>query len=256
VFIILTPAILKNKEGGQALSFDESFLNANEQDLNLAKRFFEDYLTEINFEKESLLNGLANDQKSLESLKYIVYRVKRGETLSLIAKKFGVKPEDLIAYNNLNRQGLIRVGQTIKIPGVSEIKNIRKGLYAGKYIQAQTYLAGIYLPVSGINWGEKHGDNASDIAAPCGSPVYAAKSGVVIASQDGWNAGYGNFIKIQHQDGTVTLYAHLLKRLVELGDYVDAGTLIGLVGNTGHVYGQTGCHLHFEVRGGINPLLQ
>jgi murein DD-endopeptidase MepM/ murein hydrolase activator NlpD len=45
-------------------------------------------------------------------------------------------------------------------------------------------------------------------------------------------------------------------RLVEVGNEVEKGELIGYVGNTGYTLGPTGCHLHFEVRGGQNPLLK
>lgn len=237
------------------LSSDQSFLNTNIQEFNLAANTFESYLTDLGV-KENFLNNLAENQKKLASFAYIKYRVKKGDTLFKIARKFDVKVDDLIVYNDLGKQGLIRVGEVIKVPGISELKRVRAAIYAGKYVQAQTYLAGIYIPVSGFNWGELHNNNGTDIAASCGTSVYAAKSGIVILSQDGWNSGYGNLIKIQHKDGTVTLYAHLLKRLVEVSDYVDVGSIIGFVGNTGHVYGKTGCHLHFEVRGGVNPLLQ
>ncbi|MGC8981582.1 MAG: M23 family metallopeptidase, partial [Minisyncoccia bacterium] len=50
------------------------------------------------------------------------------------------------------------------------------------------------------------------------------------------------------------LYGHLLQRYVDVGEYVEKGSLIGIVGNTGKVEGPTGCHLHFEVRGKRNPL--
>jgi murein DD-endopeptidase MepM/ murein hydrolase activator NlpD len=84
-----------------------------------------------------------------------------------------------------------------------------------------------------------------DMAAPQGTPVYAAESGVVTVAQS-WS-GYGNCIIIDHGGGLMTLYGHLKPGgiLVEKGQEVKKGEKIGLVGMTGTA---TGYHLHFEVR--------
>jgi murein DD-endopeptidase MepM/ murein hydrolase activator NlpD len=82
-----------------------------------------------------------------------------------------------------------------------------------------------------------------DIAKPFGSPVYAAKSGVIADAR--WAEGYGQLITIKHTDGWETRYGHLSKILVKIGQKVQRGTLIGKVGSTGL---STGPHLHFEVR--------
>ena len=81
-----------------------------------------------------------------------------------------------------------------------------------------------------------------DLAAPKGTPIYAAASGEVIYA--GYNGSYGNYIKIKHPDGLVTLYAHCSELLVETGDTVSQADEIGLVGSTGN---STGYHCHFEV---------
>ncbi len=82
-----------------------------------------------------------------------------------------------------------------------------------------------------------------DIAAPYGTPVYAAASGKVIAAW--WNGGYGRTVIIDHGNGLRTVYAHLLKIDVKVGQVVKKGQKIGEVGSTGR---STGPHLHFEVR--------
>ena len=97
-----------------------------------------------------------------------------------------------------------------------------------------------------------HGYNGVDLAGPLGTPVVAAASGdVIISRQGGWNGGYGNYIVIQHDNGTQTLYGHLRSNVAEVGWHVTQGQLIGYLGNTGR---STGAHLHFEVRGAKNPL--
>lgn len=84
-----------------------------------------------------------------------------------------------------------------------------------------------------------------DLATPCGRPVYASRSGRV--SYSGWLGTSGNFIRLSHEDGFTTGYAHLQSGslLVQLGQTVVTGQLIGRIGNTG---GSTGCHLHLETR--------
>ncbi len=82
-----------------------------------------------------------------------------------------------------------------------------------------------------------------DIANKAGTSVVAADSGDVVFA--GWAKGYGNFIKLQHDNGEITCYGHLKEILVSEGDRVVQGDEIGLMGNTGI---SSGPHLHFEVR--------
>ncbi len=84
---------------------------------------------------------------------------------------------------------------------------------------------------------------AVDITAPSGSVVSAVYDGVVIYT--GWDEGKGNVIIIQHPDNVLSVYGHNQKLLKKLGESVQAGTSIALVGNTGSL--TTGDHLHFEL---------
>jgi murein DD-endopeptidase MepM/ murein hydrolase activator NlpD len=82
-----------------------------------------------------------------------------------------------------------------------------------------------------------------------GTPIMAGGNGIVI--KRGWDPrGYGNYIMVDHQNGYVTLYAHMSARMVVPGQYVQAGNMLGLGGNTGRSYG---AHLHFETRYLGNP---
>jgi murein DD-endopeptidase MepM/ murein hydrolase activator NlpD len=92
-----------------------------------------------------------------------------------------------------------------------------------------------------------------DLAGPIGTPIYATGDGVII-DPFGSMTGYGIAIVIDHGYGFETLYAHLSKRLVNTGDSVKRGQIIGYLGNTGP---STGPHLHYEVhRNGkkVNPI--
>lgn len=91
-----------------------------------------------------------------------------------------------------------------------------------------------------------------DIAAPYGSPIYAADNGKVIWA--GWDGNYGRLVKIDHGNGMVTYYAHISRIVVKVGQRVAKGQLIAYVGTSGR---STGPHVHFEVRKNgkpINPL--
>ena len=97
--------------------------------------------------------------------------------------------------------------------------------------------------------GFPHFHTGIDMSGPIGDPVYAADDGVVILAGasivNGQLVGYGNYVVIAHSGGLTTLYGHLQKLLVKVGDGVSQGTPIGLEGSTGN---STGAHLHFELR--------
>jgi murein DD-endopeptidase MepM/ murein hydrolase activator NlpD len=99
----------------------------------------------------------------------------------------------------------------------------------------------------GWRWGKIH--QGIDIAAPVGTPVWAAATGIVEFA--GWDdSGYGNMLDIRHRDGSITRYAHLNVLFVKQGDTVIQSQVVAAVGSTGN---STGPHLHFEIRpqGGI-----
>ena len=108
-----------------------------------------------------------------------------------------------------------------------------------------------YTSGYGMRWGRMH--SGSDFAAPHGTPIYATADGVV--TQAGWQSGYGRLVKIQHEFGIETRYAHNSKIFVKKGQRVTRGQKISAMGNTGR---STGTHLHYEVRVGgkaVNPMI-
>ena len=82
-----------------------------------------------------------------------------------------------------------------------------------------------------------------DIAAPMGTQIVSAEDGVVV--HVGWSGGYGNLVKVQHDNGALTYYGHLSGFNCSVGQRVKRGQLIAYMGSTGY---STGPHLHFEVR--------
>lgn len=91
--------------------------------------------------------------------------------------------------------------------------------------------------------GKRAWHDGIDLAAPRGTPIYATGDGVVIYS--GRQRGYGNVVKIRHAFGYETVYAHLSKRRVKVGQRVERGDRIGDMGSTGR---STGNHVHYEIR--------
>ena len=195
------------------------------------------------------------------------HQVKSGETLSAIASKYKASISEIIGFNNLKDEKSIQAGQEIIVPGGtlalaassgSSLANTGVSSSGLKPMAEDTNLWPRYdsffaYPVSGgWNKGVLHYYNAVDIISSCGSPVYASADGIVTEAKGlgAYNLGYGNLVKIQHYNGTITVYAHLNEVLVREGTKVYQGDLIGRIGDTGN---SNGCHLHFEVRGAQNP---
>jgi murein DD-endopeptidase MepM/ murein hydrolase activator NlpD len=112
----------------------------------------------------------------------------------------------------------------------------------------QSGSSGLIWPVNGpitspfgMRWGSMH--EGVDIGVPAGTPIRAAKAGVVAIAA--YTGGYGNYTCIDHGGGLSTCYGHQSSFAVSAGDSVSQGEVIGYVGCTGHCFGD---HLHFEVR--------
>lgn len=179
--------------------------------------------------------------------------VAKGETVNSIVKKYQGDLEEVLAFNNLPDGATVSVGDTIIIPHGVEPAPVRTSTSRSvAHSSGGPSLAGYFLrPVSGgIKTQGVHGYNGVDIGVSNGTPVMASASGSVIIARSGWNGGYGNYIVIQHPNGTQTLYAHLSDVYVSSGSSVSQGDVIGASGNSGR---STGPHLHFETRGAPNP---
>jgi murein DD-endopeptidase MepM/ murein hydrolase activator NlpD len=104
-----------------------------------------------------------------------------------------------------------------------------------------------YTSGFGPRWGTMH--YGTDMAAKHGSAILATADGVINFA--GWEKGYGKLIKIKHDFGYETRYAHLSKINVSVGQRISQGDRIGKMGNTGR---STGTHLHYEIRRNGKPI--
>lgn len=182
------------------------------------------------------------------------YTVAKGDTLAKIAKKFGADAEEIETFNNIS--GPLAAGTEIIIPDgeVAASSGSVSAPARAPSVQGTASQIGYYLsPLARYSRSQGiHGYNGVDLAAPVGTPIFASAQGtVIIARSSGWNGGYGEYVVIQHPNGTQTLYAHMSNVIAYTGQFVVQGQVIGYVGSTGK---STGAHLHFEIRGGIrNP---
>lgn len=206
----------------------------------------------------------ANDLSSKSSLKAgqilvilpingVKYTVKSGDTVESIAKKFKSHTENITSYNNLEG-GILTVGTEIIIPDGEMISSSVSSTVTS-YPSVGGMISGYFIRpvVSGIKTQNVHGHNGIDIGAPVGTPIRAPADGkVILARVGGWGGGYGSYVIIQHPNGMQTLYGHMSRVDVSVGDNVSQGQTIGAVGNTGDSHG---AHLHIEVhmKGGANP---
>lgn len=217
----------------------------------------------------------ANNLKSIKAIKPgqklkilpvtgIAHKVKHGETIYSIAKKYSVDAQGIVdwPYNSFanDETFALAVGQLLIVPDgvMPKVK-----LWAPRpYIALQAPEAGTVTGTGQFVWpaggritqGFRWYHKAIDIANKAAPEIVAADGGTVISA--GWPRGwgYGNMVTIDHGNGFATLYAHLSKVYVSVGQRVSQGQAIGRMGATGRA---TGVHLHFEIRHGgvaVDPM--
>jgi murein DD-endopeptidase MepM/ murein hydrolase activator NlpD len=185
-----------------------------------------------------------------------MHKVKKGETVYSIAKKYEANPQGMVDYpfNSFTNDETfaLAVGQSLMVPDgvmpkavpVSPRTSLARTLTpdAGAVSATGRF---VWPAAGGISQGYRWYHRAIDIANKGGGPILAADGGrvTVVGWPDG--GGYGNRVVIDHGNGYSTLYAHLSKVSVASGQSVNAGDVVGMMGSTGR---STGVHLHFEIR--------
>lgn len=197
----------------------------------------------------------------------VVHKVKSGDTIKKLAKLYNCDEASIIKFNRLNTNGTdIRIGEELMIPnGTKPV--VAKPIVKTKIGVTQTNRQTSPLPSVGVSgsytwptavrritqyYSWRH--TGLDVAGPIGTPIYATRAGTVIKSQCGWNGGYGCYIIIDHGNGIQSLYGHNSRLFVSVGEEVEQGQNISLMGSTGR---STGPHCHFEIRRNgakVNPL--
>ena len=196
----------------------------------------------------------------------VQHTIKTDQTLESIAKSYKVTTQDILQYNYFENASHLAVGDQIFVPSdklpvkdAAPASSSRTApvlgapLLGGLASSAKNLINTIGYFIEPLVHYHKtqslHGHNGVDLGASVGEPILAAADGQVIISRMGWNGGYGNYVVIQHDNGTQTVYGHASKLIATEGQMVKQGQTIALVGSTGM---STGPHLHVEVRGGKN----
>lgn len=189
----------------------------------------------------------------------VAHEVKSGETIYSVAKKYQVDAQAVLnfPFNDIDETLALQIGQDLIVPdGVMPEQKLWSApvRYAAP-VPTVVASGGFAWPLrGGISQYPRWYHMAVDVTGDVGTPIVAAKNGVVLQTNAGqW--GYGYHVIVDHGGGTSTLYAHLSGFNVSPGDEVSAGsTVIGWVGMTGRT---SGPHVHFEVRENgvpVNPL--
>jgi murein DD-endopeptidase MepM/ murein hydrolase activator NlpD len=207
--------------------------------------------------------GARPDSRAPDELVGRWYVVAAGDTVSAIASRHGVAQDDIIELNGLVDPDHLEVGQRLFLYGVEEVvRRLPKKSGAptippksgGSELPALAWpmTEGVVSSGFGERWGRPH--KGIDIAAPEGTPIYAAADGEVVFAEAS-DGGYGKLVIIEHPGGCLTVYAHNSRILVDEGQTVRQGAPIAEVGSTGR---STGPHLHFEIRidaNAVDPLI-
>lgn len=174
-----------------------------------------------------------------------VYAVKMGDTVYRIAKNHGVTIDALRELNpTLKSSDGLKVGQVLTLPEVREKRTSASTPVVNTASSAGAWLAPlmgvITTPFLGVN--SRH--PGLDVAAPTGTPVRAARSGVVREAQFDERRGWGGTVVLDHGGGYTARYSHNSELLVKVGDTVEVGQVIAKVGSTGN---SSGPHLDYRV---------
>ncbi|MDF2378862.1 MAG: M23 family metallopeptidase [Candidatus Gracilibacteria bacterium] len=195
--------------------------------------------------------------KRLKLANGLIHKVGKTEDAAGIAKLYGVSKDRILGENEIvesdivSGMELVVVGAKRKQPVYTtptqlSLPSFNPGSnYSIPYTETKGRL--LFPTIGKYTQYFRAGHYAVDIANNTSPPIYSAESGLVEKAQCGWNGGYGCHVIINHEDGVKTLYAHMRRLDVTVGERISRGQIVGQMGATGRVYGRTGIHLHFEV---------
>ena len=243
-------------------------LETQKSELETQEAKYETELGELE-EQKSVLDSKKSEQEVLQASYTDLYNAKNNELSNLESQQSDTEYKKQLALKEVEEQEqLVEQARKEYAAWLAELARLNKDADAAVAAKlAEINVTGFTWPVPGFNritsqfgmrmhpiLGYEKLHDGTDIsgAGINGTPILAAYSGTVVLAQSYW--GYGNCVKIDHGGVVVTLYAHASAILVSVGQQVNAGDTIALVGSTGN---STGPHLHFSliIKGEfVNPL--
>lgn len=179
-----------------------------------------------------------------------LHLVRSSDTLSEIALWYQASTQDIVDLNGLSSPQEIFAGDLLIVPDGIKPKILPQGRLTPLANSYFIYpIPAPYRITQGL-----HSFNAIDFSnGGCGGSIYAAAGGTV--QRTGHTKIGGRYVRILHPNGVVTYYGHMASILVNPGERMLQGQIIGYTGYSGHTIpsGPAGCHVHFEVRGAANP---
>jgi murein DD-endopeptidase MepM/ murein hydrolase activator NlpD len=160
----------------------------------------------------------------------------------LVEGAVAAAPEMTAMLDSLTQQIRDRERQLSVLESLISTRNLSRQIVPGGRPVTQGWISSYFGHRADPFTGRKAFHRGVDFAGPAGAQVVAVASGVVTYSKERF--GYGKTVEVNHGGGYVTRYAHNQKVLVAVGDTVQKGQAIALIGSTGR---STGPHLHFEV---------
>ncbi|WP_457642569.1 LysM peptidoglycan-binding domain-containing protein [Persephonella sp.] len=199
-------------------------------------------------ETKKTKSGVIVKQKKIVKKKIITYKVRSGDSLARIAKKYGTTVKEIVRLNNLKKPYIIYPGQRLKVP--------KKVVYIEEEIVKRKSIPfGFIWPVDGkviqnfVNNSQMR-HLGIDIESECDAPVRAAEDGKVIFAGDSIKA-YGNLIVIKHPNKFNTVYGHIGDIHAKEGMIVKKGEIIG---KAGMLKNSEKCGIYFEIRKNTVPV--
>ncbi|MBP7653825.1 peptidoglycan DD-metalloendopeptidase family protein [Candidatus Dependentiae bacterium] len=247
---------IEKKEKAQYFTSRQHIVNEGESLWAISKNYDVSVETIIAYNNLKTRQIAVGQKLMIPSMDGILVKVGKGDTLKSIADKFKVSSGDLQKVNRITVKTGLKAGESIFIPGS---KPLMLSKIAAKVpaVPKKKTVSGISFiwPSATKNISSPYGfrmhpiynrkifHQGLDISGPIGTKIYASEEGRVYFRD--FIRGYGKVIILKHNQGYSTVYTHLSKFNIKLGEWVDQGELIGAMGVTGRV---TGPHLHFEVR--------
>lgn len=167
--------------------------------------------------------------------------------LRSLLSTYDADPVDVLRANRIYSPADLQPGMLVWLPGVEptaaleRLARVRE--LENRYVWPVHGRITSYFGRRNLGMGTSNFHRGIDVAAPTGTAIVASRSGTV--SFAGWSGSYGYLVRVRHQGGDETWYAHQSQILVSVGEYVRQNDVIGRVGSTGL---STGPHIHFEIR--------